>query len=209
MPLPRLAAPVGWAVRLPSGGRGITELSGDLFGVTLSSGAADAICQRASDALAGPHCQPRDFRRHADGLGEQKTFGDTVSSSPAACSPPGAPSGTSSTTATGLRTRSRRSTEGSNPLGTQSKTGERFAQRALSAAGTCRLQRRSLFTCLKRTHRRPHPRRSVARTHLGLGDWTLTSSAPWRLLQRLHLERLIGHDPLSFGFSASSLVLIR
>ena len=33
-------------------------------------------------------------------------------------------------------------------LGTQSKTGERFAERALSAAGTCRLQRRSLFTYL-------------------------------------------------------------
>ena len=33
-------------------------------------------------------------------------------------------------------------------LGTQSKTGERFAERALSAAATCRLQRRSLFTYL-------------------------------------------------------------
>jgi transposase len=31
-------------------------------------------------------------------------------------------------------------------LGTQSQDGERFAERALSAAGTCRLQRRSLFT---------------------------------------------------------------
>jgi hypothetical protein len=31
-------------------------------------------------------------------------------------------------------------------LGTQSKTGERFAERALSAAATCRQQRRSLFT---------------------------------------------------------------
>jgi transposase len=33
-------------------------------------------------------------------------------------------------------------------LGSQSSTGERFAERALSAAGTCRLQRRSLFTYL-------------------------------------------------------------
>ncbi len=35
--------------------RGISELARDLFGVTLSTGAADAICQRASEALAGPH----------------------------------------------------------------------------------------------------------------------------------------------------------
>ena len=40
--------------------RGITELARDLFGVTLSTGAADAICQRASDALAGPHLQLQD-----------------------------------------------------------------------------------------------------------------------------------------------------
>ena len=33
-------------------------------------------------------------------------------------------------------------------LGTQSRDGERFAERALSAAATCRLQRRSLFTYL-------------------------------------------------------------
>jgi hypothetical protein len=33
-------------------------------------------------------------------------------------------------------------------LGTQSHHGERFAERALSAAATCRLQRRSLFTNL-------------------------------------------------------------
>ena len=33
-------------------------------------------------------------------------------------------------------------------LGTQSDTGERFAERAHSAAATCRLQRRSLFTYL-------------------------------------------------------------
>lgn len=33
-------------------------------------------------------------------------------------------------------------------LGTQSDSGERFAERALSAAGTCRQQHRSLFTYL-------------------------------------------------------------
>ena len=33
-------------------------------------------------------------------------------------------------------------------LGTQSDNGERFAERALSAATTCRMQRRSLFTYL-------------------------------------------------------------
>jgi transposase len=33
-------------------------------------------------------------------------------------------------------------------LGTQSDPGERFAERALSAAATCRQQRRSLFTYL-------------------------------------------------------------
>jgi transposase len=41
--------------------RGVTELARDLFGVTLSTGTADAICQRASDALAGPHCQLQDW----------------------------------------------------------------------------------------------------------------------------------------------------
>ena len=33
-------------------------------------------------------------------------------------------------------------------LGTQSEDGERFAERALSAAVTCRMQHRSLFTYL-------------------------------------------------------------
>jgi transposase len=41
--------------------RGIRELARDLFGITLSTGAVDAICQRASDALAGPHCQLQDW----------------------------------------------------------------------------------------------------------------------------------------------------
>jgi transposase len=41
--------------------RGIAELARDLFGVTLSPGAVDAIFQRASDALAGPHLQLQDW----------------------------------------------------------------------------------------------------------------------------------------------------
>jgi transposase len=54
--------------------RGICELVRDLFDVTLSIGSADAICQRASDALAGPHCQLQDWmldqgRVHVDETG--------------------------------------------------------------------------------------------------------------------------------------------
>ena len=41
--------------------RGIVELAGDLFGVTLSTGSVDAICQRASEALAGPHLHLQDW----------------------------------------------------------------------------------------------------------------------------------------------------
>ena len=41
--------------------RGIVELARDLFGVSLSTGAVDAIGQRARDALAGPHTQPHDW----------------------------------------------------------------------------------------------------------------------------------------------------
>ena len=271
--------------------RGIVELARDLFGVTLSTGAVDAICQRASEALAGPHCQlqdwvldqaavhvdetgwrtrgegralwtattaggaffqiaehcnreqfnaligttypgivvsdrwngyshldpnqrqvcwshlQRDFLRHADGLAEQKTFGEK-----------GIPLTNQVFAAwrayqhehhdrqrlqaeiaqvqTKLRQlldqaspKSRRNrwhrqfannllkvwpalwtfttVDGVEPtnnpaeralrgpvihrklsLGTQSNTGERFAERALSAATTCRMQRRSLFTYL-------------------------------------------------------------
>jgi transposase len=40
--------------------RGIAELAHGLFGVTLSTGAVDAVCQRASDALAGPHLHLQD-----------------------------------------------------------------------------------------------------------------------------------------------------
>ena len=40
--------------------RGVTELARDLFGVSLSTGGADAICQRTSEALAGPYLHLHD-----------------------------------------------------------------------------------------------------------------------------------------------------
>ena len=271
--------------------RGICELALDLFGVTLSSGAVDAICQRASDALAGPHCQlqdwvldqdavhvdetgwrtrgegralwtattpqatflqiaqhcnreqfnaligtsypgivvsdrwngyshldpkqrqvcwshlQRDFRRHADGLGEQKTFGEhglaltrrvfaawrayqhehhdrqklqaeiapiqtELRALLQQASPKKArnrwhrqfannllkvwPALWTFTTHPGVEPTNNpaeRALRGpvihrKVSLGTQSNTGERFTERALSAAATCRQQRRSLFTYL-------------------------------------------------------------
>ena len=289
---PRLeAAIVTLTARHRISRRGICELARDLFGVTVSIGAVDAICQRASEALAGPHCHlqdwvldrgavhvdetgwrtrgegralwtattseatflqiaehcnreqfnaligtayagivisdrwngyehldpdqrqvcwshvQRDFRRHSEGLAEQKSFGeqgleltrgvfaawrayqhehhdrDRLAAEIAPIQ-------------TGLRRllqdaspKSRRTrwhrrfannllkvwpalwtfltVEGVEPtnnpaeralrapvihrkvsLGTQSEDGERFAERALSAAATCRLQSRSLFTYL-------------------------------------------------------------
>jgi transposase len=271
--------------------RGICELARDLFGARLSAGAVDAICQRASDALAGPHLHlqdwvldqglvhvdetgwrtsgegralwtattpraaffqiaehcnrqqfdalvgtsyagivvsdrwngfahldpnrrqvcwshiQRDFRRHADGLGEQKTFGEHGSelsgqvfsawrsyqhnhNDRARLKAEIAPIQTElwqllqDASPKSRRTRWHRrfannllkvwpalwtftTIDGVEPtnnpaeralrgpvihrklsLGTQSKTGERFAERALSAAATCRLQGRSLFTYL-------------------------------------------------------------
>lgn len=41
--------------------RGIAELARELFGIRLSTGAVDAICQRAGQALAGPHAQLEDW----------------------------------------------------------------------------------------------------------------------------------------------------
>ena len=270
--------------------RGICELARDLFGLGIATGSVEAICQRASDALAGPHCQlqdwvldqdavhvdetgwrtsgegralwtattpeatflqiaehcnreqfdaligayagivvsdrwngfshrdphqrqvcwshlQRDFRRHADGLAEQKTFGEQgleltgrvfqawrayqhthhnrdqlkteiapIQTELRALLEEASPKS--------RRTRWHRrfannllkvwpalwtfvTVEGVEPtnnpaeralrgpvihrkvsLGTQSQDGERFAERALSAAGTCRLQQRSLFTYL-------------------------------------------------------------
>ena len=289
---PRLqAAVVTLTARHRISRRGITELAHDLFGAWLSTGAVDAICQRASHALAGPHLQlqdwvldqaavhvdetgwrtsgegralwtattpeatflqiaehcnraqfdaligttypgivisdrwngfshldptrrqvcwshiRRDFRRHADGLGEQKTFGEhglELSGRVFAAwrsyqhehhdrdrlKAEIAPIQTQlrqlleAASPKSQRTRWHRrfannllkvwpalwtftSVEGVEPtnnpaeralrapvihrkvsLGTQSNDGERFAERALSAAGTCRLQRRSLFTYL-------------------------------------------------------------
>jgi transposase len=271
--------------------RGIVEIARDLFGVRLSTGAADAICQRASEALAGPylhlgdqvldqpavhvdetgwrtsgdgralwtantpdavflqiaeHCNrevfdaliggsypgivisdrwngyahldpnrrqlcwahiKRDFRKHADGLGEQKTFGeqgleltrrmfaawrtfenehqdrDRLRAEIApiqtemralleAASPKKARNRWHRRFANNLLkvwpalwtfTEINDIEPTNNPaeralrapvihrkvsLGTQSEEGERFAERALSAAGTLRLQHRSLFTYL-------------------------------------------------------------
>jgi transposase len=270
--------------------RGITELARDLFGARLSTGPVDGICQRASDALAGPHCQlqdwvldqgavhvdetgwrtcgegralwtattpqatflqiaehcnreqfdaligpfggivvsdrwngfghldphqrqvcwshlQRDFRRHADGLAEQKTFGahgleptgrvfaawrafqhehhdrDRLKDEIAQvqtelrqlledASPKSNrtrwhrrfannllkvwPALWTFTTIDGVQPTNNPAERAPRtpvihrkvPLGTQSKDGERFAERALSAAATCRLQRRSLLTYL-------------------------------------------------------------
>jgi transposase len=271
--------------------RGITELARDLFGVTLCTGSVDAVCQRASDALAGPHCQlqdwvldqgavhvdetgwrtsgegralwtattpeatflqiaehcnraqfdaligtsypgivvsdrwngfehrdphqrqvcwshiQRDFRRHSEGLGEQKTFGEQgleltrrVFSAWRTYQQEHHDRDRLKAEIAPIQTELRQLLEAASPksrrtrwhrrfannllkvwpalwtfteidgiqptnnpaeralrapvihrkvsLGTQSNTGERFAERALSAAGTCRLQRRSLFTYL-------------------------------------------------------------
>jgi transposase len=271
--------------------RGVSELARDLFGVSLSSGAADAICQRASEALAGPHLHlgdqvlaapavhvdetgwrtrgdaralwttntagavflqiaehcnrdvfdalvgtsypgivvsdrwngyshldptrrqvcwshiQRDFRRHADGLGEQKTFGEHgleltrgVFAAWRAYQHEHHDREQLKTEIAPIQTQLRELLQAASPkkarnrwhrrfannllkiwpalwtftkiagieptnnpaeralrapvihrkvsLGTQSEPGERFAERALSAAGTCRLQHRSLFTYL-------------------------------------------------------------
>jgi transposase len=53
--------------------RGMTELALDLFGVSLSIGTVDAICQRASDALAGPHAQLRDWVLDQDAVHVDET----------------------------------------------------------------------------------------------------------------------------------------
>jgi transposase len=288
---PRLqAAVVTLTARHRISRRGIVELARDLFGVTLWTGSADAICQRASDALAGPHLQlqdwvldqgsvhvdetgwrtrgegralwtattagaayfqiashcnreqfnaligpypgivvsdrwngyshldpnqrqvcwshlQRDFRRHADGLGEQKTFGEhgfpltnQVFAAWRAYQHEHHDRDRLGAEITPIQTQLRYLLEDASPksrrnrwhrqfannllkvwpalwtfttvdgveptnnpaeralrgpvihrklsLGTQTQGGERFAERALSAATTCRIQRRSLFTYL-------------------------------------------------------------
>ena len=288
---PRLqAAVVTLTARHRISRRGIAELAHDLFGAWVSTGAVDGICQRASDALAGPHLQlqdwvldqgavhvdetgwrtsgegralwtattpqatflqiaehcnreqfdvligpftgivvsdrwngfshldphqrqvcwshlQRDFRRHADGLGRAKDLRRTgpgahrprvrrLAGLPARAPRPRPTQAEIAPIQTELRAlledaspKSKRTRwhrrfannllkvwpalwtfttiDGVEPtnnpaeralrspvihrkvsLGTQSQDGERFAERALSAAATCRLQRRSLFTYL-------------------------------------------------------------
>jgi transposase len=53
--------------------RAASELAGELFGVRLSSGSVDAICQHASDALAGPYERLRDWIRAQDALHVDET----------------------------------------------------------------------------------------------------------------------------------------
>ena len=55
------AAVVALTARRRVSRRGICELAQDLLGVALLTGSVDGICQRASDALAGPHCQLQDW----------------------------------------------------------------------------------------------------------------------------------------------------
>jgi transposase len=71
---PRLqAAVVTLTARHRISRRGISELCRDLFGVTLSTGAVDAICQRASDALAGPHLHLQDWVLDQDAVHVDET----------------------------------------------------------------------------------------------------------------------------------------
>jgi transposase len=78
---PRLqAAVVTLSARNRISRRDMSEIVGELFGLEISTGAVDAICQRASAALAQPHerlsASVRDFTRHAEGLAQQKAFGE-------------------------------------------------------------------------------------------------------------------------------------
>jgi len=71
---PRLrAAIVTLTARNRISRRGITELAADLFGIRLSTGAVDAICQRSSEALAGPYDQLRDWVLDQDALHVDET----------------------------------------------------------------------------------------------------------------------------------------
>jgi len=79
---PRLqAAIVTLTARHRISRRGASELASDLFGIGLSTGAVDAICQRASDALADPHTSLRDWvlAQHAVHVDETgwRTAGDS------------------------------------------------------------------------------------------------------------------------------------
>jgi Transposase IS66 family len=52
---------------------GIQRAAGEMFGVRLSTGSVDAICQDASDALAGPYRQLRDWICQQEALHTDKT----------------------------------------------------------------------------------------------------------------------------------------
>ena len=104
-----------------------------------------------------------DFRRHADGLGEQKTFGEHGFALTGQVLPPGAPTGTSTTTATDSKPRSPRSRPS---CGTCSK---KPAPRAGATAGTasspttCARSGRALDLHHHRRRRSDHqPRRTRA-----------------------------------------------
>jgi transposase len=79
---PRLqAAVVTLTARNRISRRGASELASDLFGIGLSTGAVDAICQRASDALESPHTSLRGWvlaqaALHVDETG-WRTAGDS------------------------------------------------------------------------------------------------------------------------------------
>jgi transposase len=71
---PRLrAAIVTLTARNRISRRAASELARELFGVGLSSGSVDAICQDASDLLAGPYEQLRDWIRGQDALHVDET----------------------------------------------------------------------------------------------------------------------------------------
>jgi transposase len=53
--------------------RGMIELAHELFGVSVSTGTVDAICQRASEALAGPHAQLHDWVLDQDAVHVDET----------------------------------------------------------------------------------------------------------------------------------------
>jgi transposase len=71
---PRLrAAIVTLTARNRISRRAASELAREMFGVGLSSGSVDAICQHAADLLAGPYEQLRDWIRGQDALHVDET----------------------------------------------------------------------------------------------------------------------------------------
>jgi transposase len=71
---PRLrAAIVTLTARNRISRRGAAELAGEMFGARLSTGSVDAICQHASEVLAGPYEQLRDWVRAQDAVHVDET----------------------------------------------------------------------------------------------------------------------------------------